>query len=70
MSRFVREERYIVIKRKYLPKTKEDALRLYLSHSSIDTVECVVVESDWPEYEDVWKMLEDRVAGAEGEKWK
>lgn len=26
-----------------------------------DPLECVVVESDWPEYEKVWKMIEDRV---------
>lgn len=24
--------------------------------------ECVVVEHDWPEYEKVWQMIEDRVA--------
>jgi hypothetical protein len=26
-------------------------------------VECVVVESDWPEYEIVWKMIQDRMEG-------
>ncbi len=26
-------------------------------------VECVVVESDWPEYEIVWKMIKDRCEG-------
>lgn len=26
-------------------------------------VDCVVVEADWPEYEIVWKMIEDRMAG-------
>ena len=24
-------------------------------------LKCVCVESDWPEYEPVWKMLEERV---------
>jgi hypothetical protein len=27
------------------------------------SVDCVVVEKDWPEYEIVWKMLQDRVEG-------
>jgi hypothetical protein len=26
-----------------------------------DTIQCVVVEHDWPEYEEVWAMLEARV---------
>jgi len=26
-------------------------------------LECVVVESDWPEYERVWRMIEERVQG-------
>jgi hypothetical protein len=26
-------------------------------------VDCVVVEKDWPEYEIVWKMIQDRVEG-------
>jgi hypothetical protein len=25
-------------------------------------VDCLVIESDWPEYEIVWKMIEDRMA--------
>lgn len=29
-------------------------------------LECVVVESDWPEYEPVWNMIEDRMAGDDG----
>ena len=24
-------------------------------------IECVVIESDWPEYEPTWKLLSDRV---------
>ena len=27
--------------------------------------ECVVVESDWPEYEQVWAMIERRMSGGE-----
>lgn len=30
-------------------------------------VECVVVESDWPEYEIVWKMIQDRMEGRPNE---
>lgn len=60
---FLREERYIVIKRKYLEPDQESDLRMFLSRRRIGTVECAVVESDWPEYEAVWKMIEDRVSG-------
>lgn len=60
---FQREERFIVIKRKHLPLAQEDRLRDFLHAEDIDTVECVVVESDWPEYETVWRMIEDRVTG-------
>lgn len=60
---FQREERYIVIKRKHLSKAKEEALRTYLFEDNISTIECVVVESDWPENETVWRMIEDRVTG-------
>lgn len=61
---FQREERFIVIKRKHLDGNKETWLRSQLAHHDINTVECVVVESDWPEYEAVWKMIENRVSGA------
>ncbi|MGF7151284.1 hypothetical protein FHS96_004947 [Sphingomonas zeicaulis] len=60
---FVREERYIVIKRKHLDDSQETAVRALLTEQGIGIVECAVVESDWPEYEPVWKMIEDRVAG-------
>lgn len=57
MSKFKREERYIVIKRKKLDRNAlvkiEDILRAY----SIQTVECVVVEKDWPMYELVWEQI-------------
>lgn len=60
---FQREERYIVVKRKQLDEETEAELRRFLQIQSIPTVECVIVESDWPEYETVWKMIEDRVTG-------
>ncbi len=61
MSDFMREERFIVIKRKHLSIRTEDDLRGWLRRNNIQTVECVVVESDWPEYESVWRMIENRV---------
>jgi len=47
MSEFKREKRYQVIKLSN-PNWKGS---------------CVVVEDDWPEYEIVWKMIQDRVEG-------
>lgn len=61
---FEREERYIVIKRKHLTAIQETSLRAHMARLAIGTIECVVVESDWPEYETVWRMIEDRVAAA------
>jgi hypothetical protein len=26
-------------------------------------LKCVIVEDDWPEYEQVWQLIEDRVEG-------
>jgi hypothetical protein len=63
---FQREERYIVIKRKHLSKEQEATLRRALAVNHIETVECVVVEADWPEYDLVWQMIEDRVTGRSG----
>lgn len=61
---FEREERFIVIKRKHLSRAKEEALRQHLHDDGIDTVDCVVVESDWPEYETVWHMIAARARQA------
>lgn len=67
---FIREERYIVVKLKDLhcadanvSAMHEKALRDFLAENDIPTRECVVVESDWPEYETVWQMIEARVTG-------
>lgn len=61
-EQFQREERYIVIKRKHLDEHDEETLREFLADREIGTVECVVIESDWPEYETVWGMIEQRSA--------
>lgn len=69
MSEFKREERFIVIKRKHLSAESrthdslEQELRVWLDRHLVPTSECVVVESDWPEYEAVWAMLAARVEG-------
>lgn len=60
---FVREERYIVIKRKHLTPFMEGAIRNQLEALEVPPVDCVVVESDWPECEKVWRMIEARVVG-------
>ncbi|HET8869156.1 MAG TPA: hypothetical protein VFM48_01810 [Aquabacterium sp.] len=60
---FEREERYIVVKRKHLSEQQERDLREWMRLRGIGIVECAVVENDWPEYETVWRMIEDRVSG-------
>lgn len=61
---FEREERYITIKRKHLgndanlAREKEDRLRAFLESEGIDTVECVVIESDWQCFEAAWALVE------------
>ena len=70
-SELKREERYVVIKIKDLEfnspsgdKNKRGKeLGEWISRNSLRTRECVVVESDWPEYHLVWAMLEHRMAG-------
>ena len=58
---FTREDRYIVIKRKHLSKEVERQLLIWLNTAEVRQVQrAVVVEGDWPEYETVWRMIEDR----------
>lgn len=62
---FKRENRYIVIKRSHLERGQETRLLAFLDGVlRVQTISCVVVETDWPEYEPVWKMLEARITGA------
>jgi hypothetical protein len=59
---FIREDRYIVIKLSKLSSEQKEMLaELMLSPIGLPTVSAVVVEKDWPEYEPVWKMIENRV---------
>ena len=73
MSKFKREIRYEVFKWADLvlavtPHEVKELIRLSdkvhmsrLEHRK-GPLECAVVESDWPEYEVVWKMIEDRMS--------
>lgn len=68
---FIRENRYLIAKGtdmcglssveiewlEYLSKR----LAQLREFRGAKPLQCVVVESDWPEYETVWKMIEDRV---------
>lgn len=60
MSEFKREERYTVIKHNQLTDKQKQYLKDCIFGEGIPTVECLVIESDWPEYEPVWSMLEKR----------
>lgn len=65
-----RENRYIVIKRKDLAAnvpldTLEEFEEVFSKVSPLlPARECVVVESDWPEYEHVWELIRLRVEKA------
>lgn len=63
MSEFKREERYIVVKLKHLAGLQVAPLRNFLRENHVPTLDCVVVESDWPEYEKVWQSIERRMSG-------
>ena len=72
MTDFKREmDRYIVLKRSDIDNVfsledKQTLMNLceiledYRKDEGKQPLRCVVVEDDWPEYETVWKMLEDR----------
>ena len=67
-SEFQREDRYIVIKRKDLgavPLEVRESLGVALFQLSkhLPKRECLIVESDWPEYETTWAAIQARVTG-------
>ena len=45
------ECRYVVIKLKHMSADEQIELENFLAVHSIPTVDCVVVEYDWPEYQ-------------------
>lgn len=72
---FHREERYIVLKITDIDKSLSDAevdtlrgicnkVEKYRGESGKRQFECVVVESDWPEYEPTWKSIEQRITNS------
>ena len=65
--KFKREERYIVVKIKNLAGLQIAPLRNFLRENRVPTLDCVVVESDWPEYEKVWRSIERRMTGQPAE---
>jgi len=70
---FIREQRYVVVKVKDAKEFSDsDKRKLFDVEKASQAIriargknplECVVVEHDWPEYEIVWRMLEDRMMG-------
>ena len=72
---FQREDRYIVIKRSDVDTFWRDDVReqfmsalkrLNEHHVRIPQRQFLVIESDWPEYEAAWHMIERRVNGVAG----
>ena len=77
MPDFEKEDRYLVIKKSDLNHVLESlntafpaaALRTILeqvqeyrmARGASPNMECVVVESDWPEYEPTWAAIEERM---------
>ena len=75
-NNFKREARYVVLKNADIMQcltvnelielrriqAKAVAHRAKLGKPRLD---CVVVESDWPEYEPTWKAIESRMTGAQ-----
>ena len=58
MSEFNREARYYVIKQKDMTEEKRFVLDHTLFGQGIPTRECVVVEADWPNYEETWESIQ------------
>lgn len=74
MVEFKREERYIVLKisdiisipyfgEKFLNRARDlmETIAWFREKSGKKPLHCVVVESDWPEYEPTWKAIEERM---------
>ena len=75
-KQFKREQRYFVVKVKdakeyldtrQLEKLAEiaDTILEGREKDGIPAMECVVVESDWPEYAPTWEAIEARITGVQ-----
>lgn len=67
-----REDRYIVLKRRDIESALSSKEKEYLDdiclqvdqcreHCGKEKLKCVVVESDWPEYEPTWQSIAKRI---------
>jgi hypothetical protein len=72
MSEFNREDRYVVIKRSDVENYwRADVRKQFMAalgrlnehHVRIPQRQYLVIESDWPEYEPAWQMIERRMDG-------
>ena len=75
-NNFTREARYVVLKSADVMKclTVSELIELRRIQARVEEhraelgkppLDCVVVESDWPEYERTWQAIEARVTGAQ-----
>lgn len=74
MSTFKREGRYIVLKLKDIALLSDehkrqledvcDQVKVIRADRGAGKMECVVVENDWPEYEYVWSLIQQRMEGS------
>ena len=73
---FTREARYVVLKNADIMQclTVNELIELRYIQARVKEhrtkigkprLDCVVVESDWPEYEPTWRAIEARVTGAQ-----
>lgn len=72
-NKFRREQRYYVLKIKDVNKYLSHEQRMLLESIMLviwvgrqgdhkNSIDCVVVEKDWPEYEPTWQAIEKRMA--------
>ena len=75
-NNFTREARYVVLKSADVMKclTVSELIELRRIQAKVEEhraefgkppLDCVVVESDWPEYEPTWKAIEARTTGTQ-----
>lgn len=55
------EDRYIVIKKTRLTPDQYADLQITLGYLGIPTVDCVIIEKDWPEYDATVNLLWERI---------
>lgn len=67
MKSFSREnDRYIVVKRKHLSESQRQELDAVIAAHNVPTVKSVVVENDWPIYDDAWKLVQSLAEATTG----